>query len=80
MNLIKDWIYSKSDIDIPLIAKNIEWKSGRFVKKLINNAHNIGLEKLLDDKSFIMTTDIILDSIEFTEAQDKKESVISPIK
>lgn len=71
MKIIKDKMYEKADIDIQLIAKKIEWKSGRFVKKLIENSHNIWLEKLLSNSNFIMSTEIILESIEFTETEEK---------
>jgi len=73
MKLSNDRMYEHSDIDIPKIAKVIKWKSGRFVMKLIENSHNEGLEYLIDNEKFTITTELILWAIKFTEVEEQKD-------
>lgn len=75
MKIIKDKMYENSDIDIKKIAQRILWKSGRFVKKIVQNAHNFWLEKYLDNPKFTMNTSIFLESIKYTETEEESKKM-----
>jgi len=66
-------IYEKADIDLELLAKKLEWKSGRFIKNLVKNFHNKALRAFKKDSNFVITNDFILDSVKYTE--DKTETI-----
>jgi len=72
----KDEMYEHSDLDIPKIAKTIKGRSGRFVMKLIKNAHDVWLDELFENSNFTITTETILWAIEFTEVEEKKDIVM----
>jgi len=76
MKNIKIPMYGKSDIDIEKIASKSLWKSGRFVKNLIINAHNRWLYEYLKNKDFVMNTDIILSCIDITKDESKNTDKI----
>ena len=69
---IKIWIYERANLDLEFIAKKLKWKSGRFVKNLIWNAHNRALRLYLKDKDFVITNDLILSLIDITQKQEDK--------
>ena len=73
MKWIKIQMYELADIDLDLIAEKTKWKSGRFIKKLIWNAHFRWLRMYGKDKNFTITTELILSFMEFTEKKEKKE-------
>ncbi len=69
-------MYDNIVINLDTITEKIVGKSGRFVKNLIQNAHNYGLEMKLEDENFVMYKDVILDCIKYTKQEEnKKESI-----
>jgi len=60
------------DINYNILSKETSWKSGRFIKKLINNAvtkfaHN----RLKNSKSKLITTQDILNGLKLAELEEK---------
>jgi len=72
MKWIQVPMYELADLDLEYIAKQLDKKSGRFIKNLIWNAHNRWLRMYLQDKKFVMTNDLILSFKNITEKQEKE--------
>lgn len=72
MNWIKILMYEKADLDLEFLSKKLKWKSGRFVKNLISNAHNRAIRLYIKNNDFVMTNDLILSFIDTIENQEEK--------
>jgi len=69
-------MYEHADLDLELIAKKIGKKSGRFIRNLINYSHNFGLDLLVEDNKFTITTETILDAIPIIEKKEEEEGKV----
>jgi SpoVK/Ycf46/Vps4 family AAA+-type ATPase len=75
MKWLRDTVkmYETANLELDYLAKELKWKSWRFIKNLVKNFHTKALSRFKKDKNFVITNEFILESVRFTE--DKWENV-----